>query len=128
MVQGMTLLFSFEQDCDQFAVDVAQQLNGSGLQVVRSFDLQVARAAHPGYACPHHGTTACTCQLIVLLVYNRQGLSTTLMIHGSDGRSWIFLVDRPEQRVDVGQKLTVLRTLKPGIFDFASPGEAAGIA
>ena len=128
MVQGMTLLFSLEQDCDQFAGEVAQQLNGSGLQVIRSFDLQAARAARPGYACPHHGTAACTCQLIVLLVYGRQGLSTTLMIHGSDGRSWIFLVDRPEQHLDAGQKLTVLRTLKPGIFNFASPGEAAGIA
>lgn len=128
MVQGMTLLFTLEQDCEQFAGEVAQQLNGSGLQVVRSFDLQSARAAHPGYGCPHHGTATCTCQVIVLLVYGRQGLSTTLMIHGIDGRSQIFLVDRPEQRLDAGQKLTVLRTLKPGIFDFASPGEAAGIA
>lgn len=120
MVQWMTLLFSLEQDCEQFAHEVAGQLNGTGLQVVRSFDLQVARAAHPGYACPHHGADACTCQLIVLLVYGRDSLPTTLVIHGRDERTWVFLVDRPEQRVDVRQKLSVLRTLTPGNFSFVS--------
>ena len=32
-----------------------------GLQVVRSFDLKVARAAHVGCTCPHHGTDQCDC-------------------------------------------------------------------
>ncbi len=128
MVQGMTLLFSIDQDCEQFAREVGEQLKGSALQVVRSFDLQVARTAHPGYACPHHGADACTCQLIVLLVYSREGLPATLMIHGQDERNWVFLVDRPEQRSEAHQETSVLRTLTPGNFSFVSQGEAAGIA
>lgn len=111
MVQGMTLLYSFEQDCEQFAGEVAGRLNGAGLHVVRSFDLQVARIAHPGTICPRHGAGACTCQLIVLLVYSRVGLPATLVIHGYDERSWVFLVDRPEQRIDARQVTSVLRTL-----------------
>ena len=128
MVQGMTLLFSIDQDCEQFARYAAGQLNGAGLQVVRSFDLQAARAAQPGYACPFHGADACTCQMIVLLVYSRGGLPVTLMIHGHDGQTRVLLVDRPGQRVDALEKTSVLRTLTPGSLNFVSQGEAPGVA
>lgn len=127
MVHGMTLLLSFEQDCEQFAREVAEQLSGAGLQVIRSFDLQVARAAHPGYACPHHGTGACTCQLIVLLVYGQDGLPTTLVLHGHDGRTQIFVVDRPEQRVDARQANSFLNVLSSGINRVSHAG-APGVA
>jgi hypothetical protein len=40
-----------------------------GFTAVQSFDLRSALAAHPGCACPYHGTEQCTCQYIVLLVY-----------------------------------------------------------
>ncbi|HEX7974472.1 MAG TPA: hypothetical protein VF498_08700 [Anaerolineales bacterium] len=127
MIQGMTLLFSLDQDCEQFVCQVSKQLNSSGLQVVRSFDLQVARMSHLGYACPHHGADACTCQLIVLLVYDRDNLPTTLMFHGSDGHTWVFLVNHPEQRVDARQETSVLHTISPANFSLVSQGEAAGI-
>jgi hypothetical protein len=103
-------------------------LNGACLQVVRSFDLQVASATHPGYACPHHGADACTCQLIVLLVYSRDGLPATLVIHGYDERSWVFLVDQPEQRVEARQEMSVLRALSPGNFAFAGQGGIFAVA
>ncbi|MEJ2596798.1 MAG: hypothetical protein P8Z00_00620 [Anaerolineales bacterium] len=75
-----------------------RRLEHSGLQVVRSFDLKVARAAHVGCTCPHHGTEQCDCQMVVLLVYGNESLPVTLVVHGHDGQTHIALVDTPEQR------------------------------
>ena len=46
-------------------------LSRHGYYVVRSFDLQNARAHCDDEicACPHHGTSKCTCQYVVLLAY-----------------------------------------------------------
>lgn len=75
-----------------------RQLELAGLQVVRSFDLKVARAAHVGCTCPHHGTEQCDCQMVVLLVYGQDGPPATLVVHGYDGQTEISLVDIPDQR------------------------------
>jgi len=75
-----------------------RRLELAGLQVVRSFDLKVARAAHMGCTCPHHGTDQCDCQMVVLLVYNQDGPPATLVVHGHDGQTQIALVDTPDQR------------------------------
>ena len=83
----------------QAAIDqTVHRLGQSGLQVVRSFDLKVARAAHVGCTCPHHGTEQCDCQMVVLLVYGQDGPPVTLVVHGHDGQTHIALVDTPEQR------------------------------
>jgi hypothetical protein len=74
-----------------------RRLERSGLQVMRSFDLKVARAAHVGCTCPNHGTDQCDCQLVVLLVYAQDGPPATLVVHGHDGQTQIALVDTPEQ-------------------------------
>jgi hypothetical protein len=58
---------------------------------VPTFDLQVARSAHPECPCPHHGTNKCNCQLVVLLVYGKSEDPATLVIHGQDGKTWISL-------------------------------------
>jgi hypothetical protein len=75
-----------------------RRLEQFGLQVVRSFDLKVARAAHVGCTCPHHGTDQCDCQMVVLLVYGQEGSPVTLVVHGHDGQTRIVLVETPEQR------------------------------
>src|SRR5512138_1147796 len=74
-----------DQTCDQVQNSVNQLLAGAGFRVVRTFDLQVARLAHPDCPCPHHGTNECNCQMVVLLVYSKQEYPATLVIHGQDG-------------------------------------------
>ena len=75
-----------------------RRLEGSGLQVIRSFDLKVARAAHVGCTCPHHGTDQCDCQLVVLLVYGQDDRPVTLVVHGYDGQTQVAMVETPEQQ------------------------------
>jgi hypothetical protein len=76
---------------------VTQRLKDKGLQVIRSFDLQVARAAHVDCTCPHHGTAQCDCQMIVLLVYGQGVQPLTLVAHGHEGKTHFAMVDSPEQ-------------------------------
>jgi hypothetical protein len=75
-----------------------QRLDRSGFQVMRSFDLKVARAAHVGCTCPHHGTDQCDCQMVVLLVYGQDETPVTLVVHGHGDQTQITLIDTPEQR------------------------------
>ena len=87
------------QTDSQAAIEASiRGLERAGLQVMRSFDLKVARAAHVGCTCPHHGTEQCDCQMVVLLVYGQDGPPATLVVHGHDGQTQIALVDTPEQR------------------------------
>lgn len=80
-----------DQTSEQAQVWVGQQLTNAGFRVVQTFDLQVARLAHPECPCPHHGTDDCNCQMIVLLVYQKRGEPVTLVVHGQDNRTWLSL-------------------------------------
>ena len=61
---------TFERLSDQVIAAITTTLSQRGYQVVRSFDLQSARANHlGGCPCPHHSTSYCTCQYVVLLIY-----------------------------------------------------------
>jgi hypothetical protein len=90
-----------------------RRLEQSGMQVMRSFDLKVARAAHVGCTCPHHGTEQCDCQMVVLLVYGKDSYPATLVVHGHDGQTHIALVDTPEQRPAPQLVDAILRALLP---------------
>src|SRR5512147_1124257 len=86
-----------DKTCDQALSWVKEQLSSASLRTVQTFDLQVARLAHPDCTCPHHGEAECNCQLVVLLVYGKQEDPATLIIHGQGNKSWISLaalVDR----------------------------------
>ncbi len=63
-----------------------------GLQVVRSFDLRMARKMHTDCACPYHGTAECTCQFVVLLVYDGAGAPAVLTLHSRDAHSRVQIV------------------------------------
>lgn len=76
----------------------ADTLARADLQAVTSFDLRTTRAAQTDCACPHHGTSACDCQMVVLLVYGRDGGPATLVLHGRDGRTYLSLADTSGQR------------------------------
>lgn len=78
-----------DQTCDQVLTWVREKLTGADFRVVQTFNLQVARLAHPECPCPHHGTDDCSCQMVVLLVYPKQDDPATLVIHGQERRSWV---------------------------------------
>ena len=95
-----------EQSCD-VAIDwFVRQISNTGLQVIRTFDLQAARHDQAGCPCPHHGTEQCDCQMVVLLVYGSRGhkLSerqpVSIVAHGYNGQTWFLVVDTPQQRPD----------------------------
>lgn len=104
---------SFDQHCEQVQGWVSQQLTGSGFRVVQTFDLQVARHAHPDCSCPHHGTDDCNCQLVVFLIYQKQGDPVTLVIHGQDDRTWLSLANPTGYRSNQHLEMLVRRVLTP---------------
>ena len=114
-----------DQTCNQVLVWVSQQLTSASFRVVQTFDLQVARLAHPDCPCPHHGTNACNCQMVVLLVYGKQDNPATLVIHGQDGRSWVSLAGPVGKRFNQHLEVVVRRALIPHISNMPSSIEVA---
>ena len=106
-----TYLLTLNLDSDQAVEQVTRRLSDDGLQVVRSFDLQTARSTHTNCTCPNHGTAECDCQMVVLLVYDKQGEPLTLMAHSQDGQTHFELVDSPQQRPQRMIKAAVLQAL-----------------
>ena len=93
-----TAILTVQSDSETAIKQTLNRLQMAGFQVMRSFDLKVARAAHVGCTCPHHGTDQCDCQMVMLLVYGKGETPVSLVIHGHDGQTQIALVDTPEQR------------------------------
>lgn len=115
---------ALDQKCEQVQVSVNQQLANAGFHVVQTFDLQVARLAHPDCSCPHHGTDDCNCQLVVLLIYPKKGDPVTLVIHGQDGRTWLSLANPTGQRSNQHLEMLVRRVLTPRMPHALLPTEA----
>jgi hypothetical protein len=80
---------TLNESCKQVDEWVRANLSRAGLRVVPTFDLQIARLAHPDCSCPHHGTEQCNCQLVILLIYGKQDEPATMVIHGQDGKTWL---------------------------------------
>lgn len=104
---------ALDQTCDQVDAWVRETLTQAGLRVVPTFDLQIARLAHPDCPCPHHGTESCSCQLVILLVYGKQESPATLVVHGQDGKSWISFATPLETRSRQSLESSVRHTLIP---------------
>ena len=114
-----------DQTCDQVLARVNGQLTHAGFRVVQTFDLQVARLAHPDCPCPHHGTDQCDCQMVVLLIYRNQDEPATLVIHGQDGRSWVSLADPVGKRANQHLEPAIRRVLTHRLSSVPSPIEVA---
>ncbi len=58
-----------------------------GIRLECSFDLRSALHDQPDCPCPHHGTTHCTCQYVVLLAYEPTSADPPAVItaHECDG-------------------------------------------
>ena len=112
----MTTLLPFltlDQTYEQVDVWIREKLSQAGFCVVQTFDLQIARLAHPDCTCPNHGTDACSCQLVILLVYGKQADPATLVIHGQDEKTWVALATPIEVRSRHSLEATVRHMLIP---------------
>lgn len=105
-----------EGSCEEAVAWVIRQANYSGLLIVRTFDLQVARQPHVDCPCPHHGTALCDCQMVVLLVYGEAHQPVTLVAHCYEGKTRFSLVDTPQQRADPHLEATIRQALLPQSF------------
>ncbi len=113
-----------DQTCERVLSWVGRQLTGAGLRLVQTFDLQVARLAHPDCPCPHHGTAECNCQMVVLLVYRKQAVPATVVIHGQDGRSWISLASPMGKHSNQQLETMIRHALIPHASKVSVPIEA----
>jgi hypothetical protein len=101
------------QPCDQAINWAASKLEQANFRAVRTFDLQVARMAHLDCPCPHHGTEQCNCQMVVFLVYQNDAPPVTLVIHGNEEMSWLYLIDKPQQPNESPQEKAIQDVLSP---------------
>src|SRR5512134_46282 len=91
---------SINSSCDQALQMTKALLSQAGLSAVQTFNLNTARLGVHNCSCPNHGTEACDCQMIVLLVYGEAAEPATLILHGNDGQTWVSVTDDPAQRTD----------------------------
>ncbi len=73
--------------CEQTVSALIATLEPHGYRIERSFDLRSALDHHGGCPCPHHGTLHCTCQYVVLLIYEVAALTPPALVtaHECDG-------------------------------------------
>lgn len=90
---GKKPLMVINAQCSQLAGPLKETIDEAGLWAFQSFDLRTTRAVHDGCTCPNHGTSECTCELIVLLVYRALGNPISLILDGRDGMTYVFLND-----------------------------------
>jgi len=79
---------------------------------MQTFDLRDARLGFDDCPCPHHDTSQCDCQMIILLVYGGQAEPITLILHGSDGRTWLSLVNTLAQHADLSLQVSIKKALQ----------------
>lgn len=116
---------ALDRTSEQAQAWIRHQLVGAGLRVVQTFDLQVARMAHPDFPCTHHGTAECDCQMVVLLVYDREAEPATLVIHSQDGTTWLSLAGPMGVRSDRHLEAAIRRILLPRPANIPSSVEAS---
>ncbi|GAB4462399.1 MAG: hypothetical protein Kow00120_29240 [Anaerolineae bacterium] len=78
-----------ETDCQVAVSLLVQALEARKLRVYCSFNLRTALAGLAECGCPYHGTSQCTCQYAVLLVYGDAPAPVRVVAHGRDG--WVHL-------------------------------------
>lgn len=79
---------------------INQQLSELGLVVKSSFDLQTAKSVHTDCICPHHGTSQCDCQMVVLLIYAEDEPPVSLVVHSQDRYTYLSMMSMPSVNGD----------------------------
>lgn len=103
---------SIDSSCDQALQTTKTHLSEAGLSAVQTFNLNTARLGLHNCCCPNHGTEACDCQMIVLLVYGEAPEPATLILHGNDGQTWMSIADSASQRGDPKLVTRIRRVLE----------------
>lgn len=91
--QGRKPLRVVDVQCSKFVGPLKKAFTDAGLWSFQSFDLQSTRALHEDCTCEYHGTSQCTCELVVLLVYRALGDPITLVLDGRDEKTYVFIVE-----------------------------------
>ncbi|MEW5830615.1 MAG: hypothetical protein AB1846_17120 [Chloroflexota bacterium] len=110
----LTPLLTLRQSPDAAIDRVTRRLQACGFQVEQTFDLQAARLSHADCPCPNHGTQACTCQMVVLVV-SGETPPATIILHGHDDQTWLSLGDGVGH--SVSEKLAQVLLPVGGMFD-----------
>ena len=76
------------------------QLSQRGLRVLQTFDLNTTRHVLADDPCPYHGMRPCACQMVILLIYGVADEPVTLILQGSDGKTWFSLESNSLHQVD----------------------------
>jgi len=105
---------TLDRPCDESLEWLRLALANEGLRLMRTFDLHDARLGVGECGCPNHGTEACNCQMIVVLVYGEAEHPATLILHGDDEQTWFTLVSNPVQPVDSAMRIAIEKTLRTG--------------
>lgn len=103
---------SVDLPCDQALQLTMNRLSQAELAAVQTFNLSTARVGGHHCSCPNHGTEACDCQMIVLLVYGEVPEPATLILHGNNGHTWISIADSAVQQVDARLLTRIRRVLE----------------
>jgi hypothetical protein len=103
---------SINKPCDETLVWAKEQLSQADLRVIQTFDLHTARQALEDCPCPHHGTSECDCQMVVLLVYGKTDGPATLILHGNDGQTWFSIANNSFQLTDTAIRSAIERVLQ----------------
>ena len=104
---------AIEGSSDRIVAAVWSALLRRSYNLVRSFDLQDAITHHvEGCGCPHHGTTRCACQYVVLLAYPPGRLPTpprVFTIHANQQTTWVTL--HPDRNIGTGETHVLMAAL-----------------
>jgi hypothetical protein len=95
-------ILSIDQPCNDALHWINQRLIEANLRSAQTFDLHEARTGSIGCTCPHHGTTECDCQMVVILVYGSSNEPVTLILHGNDGKTLVSIGDIPLLKSEAG--------------------------
>lgn len=87
MNAGKQPILVVNQACKCTVAQVTELFRSAGYAVVQSFDLLSAIDAR----------TRCICQMVVLLVYGKDGPPATVILDGNDISTSIFLENEPER-------------------------------
>ena len=103
---------STNRSCEETLRWAREQLARAGLRPVQTFDLNAARAGLHECACPNHGTEACDCRMVILLVYGDAPEPLTLTLHGNNGQTWLSIADNLRQGFDAKLSAKIKQALE----------------
>lgn len=111
-MNALSPFLSVDRSCGETLLWLNQCLSRAGLRMLQTFDLHDARFQITGCTCPHHGTSQCDCQMIVLLIYGKADEPAALILHGNDGQTSLSLVDTPLQHADPALQASIEQALQ----------------